>query len=232
MNQGSRQSGFTLVELMLAMGFVSVLLIAILLTIMQIGGIYNRGLTLKEVNQVSRSLSGEFQRSISASMPFSLDENHYVAQPNGGRLCLGGYSYIWNYGSAISEGDLNKLNRYDDGDKRNEIIYLVKIYDPGLRYCVERDSRVSSSGSVELLNTGEYSVALHDLEIYSTDSTYDAKSNQRLYSVSMVVGTNEQEALMHNPNADSSCKPPVESGGMYCAVNRFNILIRAGNVVR
>jgi type II secretory pathway pseudopilin PulG len=232
MNHVSQKNGFTLVELMLAMGFVSVLLIAVLLTIIQIGGIYNRGLTLKEVNQAGRSLSSEIQRSISTSMPFDLDESHYVSQPDGGRLCLGNYSYIWNYGQAISGGDMNKLNRYDDGDKRNEIIYLVKAYDPGLHYCLDVESRVSSTGTVELVNTGEYSLALHDFQISSDPTTYDARSNQRLYSVSVVVGTNEQEALVYNPNAESTCKPPAEASGMYCAVNRFNVLIRAGNVVR
>jgi hypothetical protein len=232
MNRARGQLGFTLVELMLAMGFVSTLLLAILLTTMQIGGIYNRGLTLKEVNQASRALTSEFQRSISASMPFSLDERHYVTQPDGGRLCLGNYSYIWNYGAAISEGDINNLNRYDDGEKRDEVIHLVKIYDPSLHYCTERDSRISSTGSVELLQAGEYSLALHGFEIYSNETTYDAKANQRLYYVGIVVGTNEQEALMHNPNSDSACKPPIDAGGMYCAVNKFNILVRAGNAVR
>jgi type II secretory pathway pseudopilin PulG len=144
MSHVNQKSGFTLVELMLAMGFVSVLLIAVLLTIIQIGGIYNRGLTLKEVSQAGRSLSSEIQRSISTSMPFDLDDSHYISQPNGGRLCLGNYSYIWNYGQAIDDGDMNKLNRYDDGDKRNEIIYMVKTYDPGLHYCLDRESRVDS----------------------------------------------------------------------------------------
>ena len=64
MNRAAKQTGFTLIELMLAMTFISVLLLAIAMTIIQIGTIYNRGVTLKEVSQAARSISDELNRSI------------------------------------------------------------------------------------------------------------------------------------------------------------------------
>lgn len=94
MNHNKR--GFTLIELMLAMTFVSALLLAIAMTVIQISNVYTRGLTLKEVNQAGRTISTELKRGISQSAPFAVPGPKYVVQPWGGRLCVGQYSYIWN----------------------------------------------------------------------------------------------------------------------------------------
>lgn len=57
--------GFTLVEIALAMGFVSVLLITIVITVMQITAVYQKGLALKAVNTAGRELVDEFSRGVS-----------------------------------------------------------------------------------------------------------------------------------------------------------------------
>ena len=59
--QVNKQSGFTLTELSLSMAMLSVLLIIILLSIFNIVGMYNKGLTLKRVNQSGRAISAEVQ---------------------------------------------------------------------------------------------------------------------------------------------------------------------------
>src|SRR5919199_356042 len=122
-----RSTGFTLIELMLAMTFISILLIAIAMTTIQISSIYNKGITLREVNQAGRSLSDEFQRSIANSVPFDVTPkidnspatatSKYVVRDGGGRLCLGDYTYAWNYGASIA-GETSAppiFNKYNDG---------------------------------------------------------------------------------------------------------------------
>lgn len=121
-----RQKGFTLIELMLAIGFVGSLLVLIALIIIQIMGLYNKGLTLKEVNEVSRIVVRDMQQSISSADAFRLQylndddeptypktlqeainpgddgsEVDYYSNDAGGRLCTGVYSYIWNTGGAL-----------------------------------------------------------------------------------------------------------------------------------
>ena len=95
-----RIKGFTIIELLLAMTFISALLLAIALTIVQVANIYNRGIILKEVNQTSRAISDELESSLRSSSTFSTeaDDKRYVNNQWGGRMCLGQYSYIWNYG--------------------------------------------------------------------------------------------------------------------------------------
>lgn len=121
-----RRGGFTLIELMLAVGFIGSLLVLIALIIIQIMGLYNKGLTLKEVNEVSRIVVRDMQQSISSADEFKLQylddetpmypktlgeaiepsegsegEIDFYSNDAGGRLCTGVYSYIWNTGGAI-----------------------------------------------------------------------------------------------------------------------------------
>ena len=48
--------GFTIIELTLAMAFISVLLISIVLVSIQAGKMYNRGIILRGVNQAGRDI--------------------------------------------------------------------------------------------------------------------------------------------------------------------------------
>ncbi len=61
------KSGFTIVELTLTMSFVAVLLITIAIVTTNIVTIYQKGLTLKAVNSVGRSLVDEFTTAISTA---------------------------------------------------------------------------------------------------------------------------------------------------------------------
>jgi type II secretory pathway component PulJ len=51
--------GFTLIELMLSMSFVSILLISIAMLSIQLSNQYSRGLTLKEVTQAGTEASND-----------------------------------------------------------------------------------------------------------------------------------------------------------------------------
>lgn len=229
--------GFTLIELMLAMSFVSVLLIAVAMTVIQISNIYNKGLLLKGANQSGIAIVSELKRSISSSPQFDVDPGTtkiYVQRDWGGRLCTGQYSYIWNYGAAITS-DNNPTPTKGLSDNRN--IYIspnaeirfVKIYDPALAYCTPTNNVYPniSTDAIELLNASQYDLAIQKFSISS--SAFDSKTGQRLYNIEFFIGTNNQKAL----NNSTSCKAPNETGSdpSYCSVVQFNITARAGNLV-
>jgi len=235
MNHGVSSRGFTLIELVLAMGFVSVLLLAIAMTVIQIGGIYNKGLTLKEVNQAGRSLTVELKRSITQSSPFdvSLGSNsRYIVQDWGGRLCIGMYSYVWNYGAAIAKADTTKLNVY--ATNSSETIRLAKVIDPSASYCIVPSKKVIFEDAVELLNVGEHNLAIHSFTIASSDLTSDSKTGQKLYNIEFEIGTNNQSALANDATGAIICKAPGTAGSdsAYCSVIQFNIVALAGNYVQ
>ena len=239
MNHVNKNKGFTLIELLLAMTFISVLLLAIALTILQISNIYNRGIIVKEVNQVGRSVVSELQTNVAGAVPFSVSQtagSHYFQQsPYGGRLCLGQYSYIWNYGSAIKVGSSSVRNLYKNEtlliSASSSPIRLVKVYDTSAAYCTNLALPVDPTSATELLNVGDHDLAIQNFSISTTSQAADTLTGQQLYTITFDIGTNDQNALTNNR---STCKSPGAVGAdlTYCVVQNFSIVARAGSVVQ
>jgi len=223
--------GFTLIELLLAMSFLSVLLITIALTIIQIGNIYNRGITLKEVNTTGRSLATELQRNISVSSTFEISgaNTRFINSTFGGRLCTGQYSYIWNYGSTINRASITRANAnmYDPLLSTTRIRF-IKVEDSSSLYCTTPNGYIDKTNATEMLTVGDRDLALHSFTISSDAQARDAKTRQALYSISFILGTNDQTTLASN---STTCKPPSNNTGNlnYCAVNQFDIVVRTSN---
>jgi type II secretory pathway pseudopilin PulG len=220
--------GFTLIELMLAMTFIAMLLVAIALTTIQISNIYNKGITLREVNQVGRSVSDELQRTIASATPFDVTVgaagSRYVALLGGGRLCLGNSTYAWNYGSALAggAGAPAVVNKYDD----NTPVRFVKVNDPSGALCTTPTVPIDRAKATDMLSSGDRDLVIHSFSIKRTSD--DPNTGQSIYAIYMVIGTNDRLQLTSN---DASCKPPSEGVGNenYCSVNQFDIIARAGN---
>lgn len=253
------EKGFTLIELLLAMAFISILLLTIALTIVQIGTIYNSGTVARDVNQTSRAVSSQFEQSIKANGEFSLTEadHQYVSKDWGGRLCIGGYSYVWNYASALNPTNLNSnRNKYvsgtNTGNATNTEISLAKIVDAGATYCTPKSTGtypdVDGTKAVELLRSGDHSLMLQYLVIETSATAKDAVSAQQLYKLTLFLGTNDTTAMSvktaaggtvsaikaNLPSSTSiTCKAPGETGGDtdYCNVQKFSLVLRvAGGV--
>ncbi|MDK2898934.1 MAG: hypothetical protein PWQ10_121 [Patescibacteria group bacterium] len=231
MNHVVKKNGFTIVELMLAMTFVATLLVSISMTIIQISNIYNRGLTLKDVNQAGSSIASELERSIKETSSFSLDEGsgHYIIQADqGGRLCLGNYSYLWNYGSKLKSPN-TLYNQYSDTIyNRSNPIRFVKVPDTDNSYCIDLAKKVDYTNSTELLGSGQHDLALHNFSISKGAS--DVKTGQSLYSISYIIGTNDEDSFVDN---NIVCLPPTaaNSDPSYCYINDFSIIVRSGNMM-
>ncbi len=225
--------GFTLIELMLAMTFIAMLLIAIAMTTIQISNIYNKGITLRETNQIGRSVSAELQRSISSSSPFDVTPkvddspttlaSKYVVRDGGGRLCIGNYTYAWNYGKALvgGSGAPAIFNTFEDGSP----VRFVKVADSG-GLCADPTLKIDKTKATEMLTAGDRDLVLHSFTISQTAN--DPTTGQSIYAISMLIGTNDRQQLTTN---DASCKPPSEGVGdeNYCSVNQFDLIARAGN---
>lgn len=225
------------------MGFVSALLLAIAMTVVQIGAIYNSGITYKNVNQASSSIIGELRRSINSSVPFDITTDvsgngpHYVSKTWGGRLCTGQYSYIWNYGASIVNLDASRSvysgskpgkGKKDKTSEAADEIHFIKLIDSNSSYCSNPNSKVDKTDAVELLKAGQSDLAIHDFKISTNDSANDDSTNQRLYSIEFILGTNDQNSLNISKTA---CLLPddVDSDSTYCSVGQFNLVVRAGN---
>lgn len=149
----SNESGFTIVELMLALAFLSVVLLFILSTTVQVMRSYNKGLTTKQMNQTGRSITEDMARTARMAWVESVYD-----ETDQGRLCVGGVSYVWNEPDAVSDAPIT-ANQFTDGTA----IDIVRIDDSTQQYCKsptldvplpQADDRVSvvSNGAVRLLN--------------------------------------------------------------------------------
>ncbi|HET8884649.1 MAG TPA: hypothetical protein VFM68_04220 [Candidatus Saccharimonadales bacterium] len=226
--------GFTLIELMLAMSFIAMLLMAIAMTTIQISNIYNKGITLREVNQAGRAVSDDLRRSIASTIPFDVTpkvddapetaDSKYVVRDGGGRLCLGRYTYVWNYGESLADevGAPAIFNEYDNSTP----VRFAKVADPSGALCADPTLAVARADASEMLTSGDRNLVAHQFTIAKGAS--DPVTGQALYAITLVIGTNDGEQLTTN---DTSCRPPVDGVGQenYCAVNQFDIIARAGN---
>lgn len=235
MNHAAKNTGFTLIELMLAMTFISVLLLAIALTIIQIGNIYTKGMTLKEVNQVSRDISDDLRRNIAASQGIDLT-TQYQTSSAGGRMCLGTYTYIWNTSKALEQSDANRAVYLAVG-KQSTPIRFLKVPDASGLYCMvnasgglaQRDIRTEdTSKTQELLESGDRTLQLHSFAVLPTPaSAIDPITAQQLYSIAFAIGTGEVSAMNEDQTA---CRLPGDpkADPTYCTVQQFRLLIRTG----
>lgn len=225
-----KSDGFTIIELMLSMTFLSMLMLVIALTTIQISNIYNKGVTLREVDQAGRSVSASLQRSIAAAVPFNTTKSvsapsssQYIVRGDGGRLCLGNYTYAWTYGPNIASPTLNK---YLVG---GAAVRFAKIADPGASLCKGNPGAIDATKASELLTSGDRDLVVQSFDIHQTAS--EPITGEALYAISMIIGTSDTTQLLADKSA---CKPPSGIAGAdnYCSVNQFDIIAHAGNTVQ
>ena len=234
-----KNNGFTLVELMFSMVFISLLILSITMTIMQVLNIYNRGLLIKEVNQTGRTVTDQMQRTISASIPGPTISVVKMTNPSdsteeiGGRFCLSNYSYIWNYGKTLSTS-VTTANVFATGTPANQKVNFIRVPDVGGSYCQPDNNglykKISRTGATEVLSTRGYGLVLYNMFVTSGSNNFDSASSQRLYYIDMTIGTSDYNAI--DVSAGRSCKAPSQSGSDqdYCSINSFSFVARAGNM--
>jgi len=241
----NKQQGFTLIELSLAMAFISMLLLGIATTIIQVGAIYNKGTVSKDVNQLSREINVDLDRNISAASSLDLTTD-YVYSPasataataDGGRLCLGSYSYVWNYARALAS-DSPGVTKFQSG--LSTVIRLVKVPDPGRAYCAKNLSSgvllnkyilpADDSKVQELLKVGDHELGLHSF-VFTTPpaSATDLNTGQQIYSVSYIIGTTRISSLNSTQTACLTANI-TNADPLYCTIQQFSLVVRTGNGV-
>lgn len=226
--------GFTLVELMLAMSFLSMLLLAIALLIIQIVSIYTKGVTLGAVDQAGQIVSSEIQRTLNESSAddikiVKISDNVGKTQ-TGIRICNGTISYVTNFATVYNNDNLKKYaNKYQDSGSTD--IRFVKVNDSGASLCQQLGSGEypNVSQGTELLAGIERDVLIHAMYVISNDV-----GSQSIYTIHMVIGTGDQTEIANATDAGyidgtASCKPPSDNNRDFCAINQFEFTARAGN---
>lgn len=218
------KNGFTLVELMLAMAFLSLLLIAIATTAMYMSRLFDKGQTLKQVNQSGREVSDAIRRDARAASGLT----EYWVRPNApdnptrlGRMCFGSVSYVWNEASRLQA---NVGVRYGNNPGAPQVI-LARMNDPGGEFCRKNASGVYPTAvpasATEMLNTDGRDLAIYAL---SFEPLINVAGTQMMYTLRFTLGTNETGTI---DTASASCRAPddAQSDFNFCAVNNFEQVI-------
>lgn len=237
--------GFTLIELMLAMAFVAILLLFIALTVIQMSNIYNKGLTMKAVNQAGLTISKDIRQTLSQGQAFILPSALCLQSANGGcvtdpqdavagRLCTGLYTYIWNYGKSLDKPINQYLPNSDPSDTSGtNQIRLVRVRDNSGQYCADPTTKVNESDATDLLSSDNDDLAVQSFAI--TQVASNPAIGQALYRVVIEISTSNQSALQQSRSSldtiDTNCRPPSDDASLinYCAVNRFDFTAEAGS---
>ena len=227
--------GFTIIELSLAMTFVTVLLLAIVLTAMQAGRIYNKGLVLESVNQAGRDIGDTIRRDfldanaaeIRGRMDASNDAVLLLKEGSSlrsGRFCLGNYSYLWNApdvfrtASPVTDGQIVRSG----GNKVN----FVRVPDSGATLCTTTTPFLTTvSSPVHLLDTKGNKGVVLAVHSFSIQPVATAAGGEGLFKVTYTIGTSETGEIR---TADMTCKPPADSSANdeFCAINQFEMIVR------
>lgn len=218
------------------MTFLSVLLLAIAMTIIQIGTIYNKGTVVKEINQSGRSIADDIKRTSAAANSFSVATD-YVSSPAGGRLCLGNYSYIWNTAYTLEQDPGNaNLTPYEGSSLADKPLHFVKVPDSSRIYCQKSGPALTykfirsadTAQAQELLPSGDHSLTVTQLALPSVDIVSDPTTNQTIYTLVYALGSGTTKAMNATQTA---CLDPSNSNSdlSYCTVQQFTITLRTGN---
>lgn len=242
--------GFTIIELMLSMTFISILLIAVATLTIHMSNLYTRGITMRQVSTAGQELANNIQRNIQSTQGIDLNNNYVVFMNNsvnprvkrgqaaydamndvneakkimGGRLCVGGTTYAWNNGSYLKNfeagGSTDSPNVV--GDKP---VHLVKA--TGVNLCPSGNSLAPfNSSSLDAASSTEDLLSNGDRQLAIHKFLISSVTNKGLYSISFTIGTSDVDAL---ESGSESCKPPSDTGSdeNYCSVNRFDVIARS-----
>lgn len=191
--------GFTLIELMLAMGGVAFLLLFVVFAIVHMTNLYSKGSAIRQINQIGRQMSDEISRELRyGAKPKVLKDNN--------RICAGNKSYIWNKkGTTTSTPNANKT-------AANVVIGFVRIDDAS--YCDPPLKAVPATAKELLGNVATL-----------VDMTVDEPATMSgVYEFKMILGTALEQPVYNLASAQYEC--PV-NGGQFCALGEFDATVYA-----
>lgn len=200
------QSGFTLVELTLAMAFVSFILLFIVFAMIEVMGDYNKGVVVKEINQTARTIVEEMSRLGRTTDTSSIN----TSAQDDGRLCFGSVSYVWN----VRGNELD--NKFTD----NSLVGLARVEDPAGSLCGLVSGaypQVDRASAVDLISD----------QVWVQSLNVSVSGNQKLLDINLRLST----AGDNRPTATGSSGYVCEGGkvGNFCAVAEFDTTVSTRN---
>lgn len=207
----STQRGFTIIELLFAMSFLTFMLLFVIGATIQVMRTYNKGIVTKQVNQSGRTIVEEMSRAIRAANPGSFNVNNLA----GGRLCLfNGVSYIWNIGDPATGS-----NKYEG---TNEPVLFARVKDPSGSYCN------SDSGALPSLSKADATELISNTIWVQNVFVKQSPSDPKLVQLQLRLSTASPNEPTAMANSQKVCTN--DSPGDFCAVTDFTTVVAIRNI--
>ena len=228
MIQEGTKKGFTIMELMLAMGVIAFLLLSVAGLIIQMTNTITRGTTYKDLNAASRTINADLTKTFNSTSILDgwdgrNNSNEYYRVVGGsGAFCTGSVSYLWNT-------NLEGLGALIVHAEDNNPVRFVKIRDTAKNYCSNNAqstvwTKVPHDDTVtEILSNSEVNLQLHSISFSSGGNLINRPSNQMIINIAYVLGTPNNNDIRMNAGS-RNCEGNVKSN--YCAVNKFELTVR------
>lgn len=245
MNKRSN-SGFTLIELALAMSFVSLLLVAVATLSIQMSKQYSRGLTMKEIAQSGTEASNDIKRTMAQAQLGSKGIQLTKLNNNSGwALCTGAYSYIAN--TPINIETNTNVTRVGGASAASQVpARLAKVKDTSSLYCAtDTTNPLNASGNksinqddvTELLGGGSRLLVVRNISLspngIPTTGPYvdEFRQGRGIYTVNLTIGTGVESELTTDALNNTTCKVPSDqtSNLEFCAIDTFSFTTRVGS---
>ncbi len=218
--------GFTITELSIAMSLFSVLLFILVISAVNFTNIYNKGITLKRVNQSGGNIAKELQTNLGRSSEVQIKKD---AGP-GNRVigvCAGDYSFVWSvYPSGAGSGNQAPIIGLTYSDDTTPL-YFAKVEDPAREMCSSAPpkpykgdcpSPLNCYSSTELLGDG---LVIRDPGTAANPGGLDVILNEegKLVTVVYTISTNGGEDIISDATNRSTCQGGATD--TFCALNTF-----------
>ncbi|HET6622673.1 MAG TPA: prepilin-type N-terminal cleavage/methylation domain-containing protein [Candidatus Saccharimonadales bacterium] len=210
-----RQSGFTLVELTLAMAFLSTIFLLIALVTMQLMAIYNRGLAIKQINEVGSSIMSDINHVSNSGI-----NTQFSAGPN--FICIGDTGYYWNTMQTLNS-DGPHYYFTDDSQPIGVIKTNNTTDDAGL------NCSGGAMGTNKPVDRNQVTSLVGDtVRVISLDTRSDSDNNH-VHQLSLTIGTYTEDGSNQPIFKDGRWQCPPSSIGQFCAVDTFKTVIYLPN---
>lgn len=201
------KKGFTLIELSLSIAFISILLIGIASIVIHMTSIYQKGLTLRAINEVGQQIMEDMTRAVNGASYIvdvskaDEDGNGYIDDRESkeavktyffeavkndathkdvqryGALCISNYTYVWNTPEVLNE---NRDGVWINGQRYR----LARFPDPSHAQCnAEIEGTIAAAGGADKV----------DIEITTTTEPVDLIAENEvdlaIYSFKVVPAT-------------------------------------------
>ena len=231
------QSGFTIIELLLAITFFSFILVFFSYGFVQINRTFQRGQTIKRVTQVGRLVIEDISRNIRLS---SADPGDFQIRNKGvdgslvNRLCLSnGTHYAWNTAADVISNDIEKYQKEGQPGvilaEPNFALVKTEAQRDACEDPVEliEGAVVQGEGDLEKITAGVSSLLDEDMVIQALDivPVFDDQALRVDITISTVGALDSSVALSGEGTADATCTGYRNGGDQFCDVVRFSTIV-------